>query len=175
MVNRLSDIVWSVSPEHNSLKNLVQKLEEYAREMAKVKNIKVQMNAPECLAELQLPVETRHNIYMLCKEAINNAVKYSEASLLELSVHHSDHLIEFIVSDNGKGFDIATIKKGNGLVNMQKRADETGAKVMREIFSVARNYYLIAMFFKNAFRIKSPGAVLLLKVFLHILVMVLWK
>lgn len=148
MVNRLSDIVWSVSPEHNSVKNLVQKLEEYAREMAKVKNIKVQMNAAECLAELQLPVETRHNIYMLCKEAINNAVKYSEASLLELSVHHSDHLIEFIVSDNGKGFDIATIKKGNGRVNMQKRADEIGAKLCVKSFPLRGTTISLQCFLK---------------------------
>jgi signal transduction histidine kinase len=76
-----------------------------------------------------LPVETLHNINLLCKESINNAVKYSNASLLELSVHHSDHLIEFIVSDNGRGFDITVIKKGNGLDNMQKRADEINAKL----------------------------------------------
>ena len=129
MVNRLNDIVWSVSPEHNSLKNLMQKLEEYALEMATVKNIKVQMNVPEGLAELQLPLETLHNIYLLCKEAINNAVKYSEASLLQLCAHHSDHVIEFTISDNGKGFDMATVKKGNGLMNMQKRADEISAKL----------------------------------------------
>jgi len=132
MVNRLSDIVWSVSPEHNSVKNLVQKLEEYAKEMARVKNIQVNVNVPECLAEVQLPVEILHNINLLCKESINNAVKYSNASLLKLSVHHSDHNVEFIVSDNGEGFDIATIKKGNGLMNIQKRADEVNAKLCVE-------------------------------------------
>jgi signal transduction histidine kinase len=129
MVNRLSDIVWAVNPEHNSIKNLVQKLEEYTTEMARAKNIKVNVNAPECLGELELPLEIRHNIYLLCKEAINNAVKYSHASLLELGVHHSDHVIEFTINDNGKGFDMATVKKGNGLMNMQKRADEIGAKL----------------------------------------------
>jgi len=127
MVNRLSDIVWSVNPEHDSLKKFVQKLEEYAKEMATVKNIRVQVNAPESLAELQLPVENRHNIYLFCKEAINNAVKYSNASLLELSVCHYDHVIEFTIKDNGKGFDMATVTKGNGLINMQKRADEAAA------------------------------------------------
>jgi signal transduction histidine kinase len=129
MVNKLSDIVWSVNPEHNSLKNLVQKLEEYAGEMARVKNIKVQVNKSECLAEFQLPVETCHNIYLLCKEAINNAVKYSHASFLELGAHHADHFIEFTITDNGEGFDISTIKKGNGLMNMQKRADEINARL----------------------------------------------
>ena len=127
MVSRLNDLVWAVNPEHNSLKNLMQKLEEYATEMTMVKNIKVQVSAPENLAEIQLPVESRHNIYLLGKEAINNAVKYSEASLLELSVHQFDHVIEFTITDNGKGFDMATVKKGNGLMNMYKRADEMAA------------------------------------------------
>ena len=131
MVNRLNDLVWAVNPQQNSLKDLMQKLEEYAMEMAVVKNIKVQVNAPESLAQLQLPVESRHNIYLFGKEAINNAVKYSQASLLELSVHHFDHVIEFTIKDNGKGFDMATVKKGNGISNMQKRADEAEA-----IFSI---------------------------------------
>ena len=131
MVNRLNDIVWAVNPEHNSLKSLMQKLEEYAMEIAIVKNIKVQMKTPSSIAEIQLAVESCHNIYLLAKEAINNAIKYSNASLLELGVHHSGHSIEFTIKDNGKGFDMASVKKGNGLINMQKRADEAAA-----IFSV---------------------------------------
>jgi len=131
MVNRLSDLVWAVNPQQNSLKDLLQKLEEYAMEMAMVKNIKVKVDAPGNLAQLQLPVESRHNIYLVGKEAINNAVKYSQASLLELNVHHFDHAIEFIIRDNGRGFDMATVKKGNGVINMQKRADEAAA-----IFSI---------------------------------------
>jgi signal transduction histidine kinase len=127
MVNRLNDIVWAVNPEHNSLKSLMQKLEEYATEIAVAKSINVKMKTPESLAGIQLPVESCHNIYLLVKEAINNAVKYSCASMIELNVHHFNHTIEFIIKDNGKGFDITTVKKGNGLINMQKRADEVAA------------------------------------------------
>jgi signal transduction histidine kinase len=105
----------------------MQKLEEYAVEMALVKNMKVHVNVPESLAEFQLPVESRHNIYLLTKEAINNAVKYSHATRLELSVHQFDHVIKFTIIDNGNGFDMTTVKKGNGLINMGKRADEAGA------------------------------------------------
>jgi ligand-binding sensor domain-containing protein/signal transduction histidine kinase len=127
MVNRLNDIVWSINPEHNSLKNLIQKLEEYAREMAIAKNIKVQVNAAECLAQIQLPVETCHNIYLFGKEAINNAIKYSHASLLQLSAYQDEDIIELTIKDNGQGFDTATVRKGNGLINMQKRADDIAA------------------------------------------------
>ncbi len=128
MVRRLNDIVWAVNPDHNSLKDLMQKLEEYATEMAMVRNIKVQTNIPESIAELKLPVEVLHNIYLLFKEAINNSVKYSNASSLELAVQHLKHLMEFTIRDNGKGFNMATIKKGNGIMNMQKRAEEIDAE-----------------------------------------------
>ncbi len=123
MVNRLNDLVWAVNPLHNSLTDLMQKLEEYAKEMAIVKNISVKVDVSENLSQFQLPVESRHNIYLLCKEAINNAVKYSQASLLTLKVHQCDHVIEFKIMDNGKGFDTTTVKKGNGISNMRKRCD----------------------------------------------------
>jgi signal transduction histidine kinase len=128
MVNKLSDIIWSINPEHNSIKNLFQKLREYATEMGAAKNIKVQVESSESLTEVQLPVKIRHNVYLLFKEAINNAIKYSDATLLQLSVYYSDYSIAFAINDNGKGFDFTTVKKGNGLMNMQKRADDIHAK-----------------------------------------------
>ena len=130
MVTRLNDIVWVVNPQHDSLQKLIQKLEEFATEIAMAKNIKVQVVVPSPIANLKLKMENRRNIYLLCKEAINNAVKYSHASLLELTVQEVDHSVQFLVRDNGIGFDVQTIKKGNGLENMQKRADEIGAKLV---------------------------------------------
>lgn len=146
MVNRLNDLVWAVNPGHNSLQSLMQKLEDYAMEMAKVKNIKVRMTAPPNLDELQLPLESRHNIYLLAKEAINNAVKYSHASLLDLSVQQLDHELIFTIMDNGKGFDMAAVRKGNGLINMRRRADEASAKL--HISSTAQIGTLISLHYK---------------------------
>jgi signal transduction histidine kinase len=130
MVSRLNDIIWIVNPGHDSLQKLVQKLEEFATEMATVKGMKIQVNIQHSIAELKLPMETRRNIYLICKEAINNAVKYSQATRLELIVHAFDHSVEFFIKDNGKGFDMVAVKKGYGLENMQRRADEIGAKLM---------------------------------------------
>ena len=128
MVNKLNDIVWLVNPEQDSLKQMVDKLEEYAYQMATVKNIKVIVNIPEKIAGLKMSMDKRRNIYLLCKEAINNAAKYSNASLFELRIKDYDHSLEFLIKDNGKGFVVETVKKGNGLESMQKRAAEMGAK-----------------------------------------------
>lgn len=128
MVNKLNDIVWLVNPDQDSLQKLIQRLEDYARDMAAIKNIHVKVNAPENLHEHNLPMESRRNIYLFCKEAINNAVKYSNGTLLELNIKETGNLLEFSVNDNGKGFDVVMVKRGNGLENMKKRADEIGAK-----------------------------------------------
>ncbi len=126
MVNKLNEIVWLINPEQDSLLKLTERLEEYAREMAVLKNMQVKITLPVRIAELSLPVQNRRNIYLFCKEAIINAVKYSNGSLLELSIKEIDGKLEFSISDNGKGFDAGIVRKGNGLENMHKRAEELG-------------------------------------------------
>ncbi len=129
MVNKLNDIVWLINPDQDSLQKLIQRLEEYATDMGMIKNMQVKVNVPEHLREHSLPMESRRNIYLFCKEAINNAVKYSNGTILELNIKEKNGTLEFSVSDNGKGFDEINIRRGNGLENMQKRADEIGAKL----------------------------------------------
>jgi signal transduction histidine kinase len=72
-------------------------------------------------------MESRHNVYLIFKEAINNAIKYSGATEINLGVNAVDHSVEIYLKDNGCGFDEAGVKKGNGLENMYKRAEEIGA------------------------------------------------
>ena len=127
MVNKLNDIVWLMNPEQDSLQKLIQRLEEYARAMAGIKNMQVSVDLSPGMEEQTLPLGKRRNIYLFCKEAINNAVKYSEGTLLELRIRASGATIEFAIGDNGKGFDAIMVRRGNGLDNMQQRADEIGA------------------------------------------------
>lgn len=125
MVEKLADLVWSSNPEQDSLQLLFERLEQYGFDMCKAKNIHFKANI--FIGDIGLPSENRYQVYLFAKEAINNAVKYSEAGLLELTVKENYNLLEITISDNGKGFDTENIKRGNGLVNMQKRAEELGA------------------------------------------------
>jgi signal transduction histidine kinase len=129
MISSLNDIVWSINPRRERLQNLFEKLEEYAFMMAGSKNMQVQVGCSSSLQQINLPIESRHNIYLLLKEAINNAVKYSDGTMLQLMVKETGDQLEISVGDNGKGFDVLRVKRGNGLENMQKRADGIGAKL----------------------------------------------
>lgn len=130
MIERLKDIVWSVNPREDSLGQLMSRVEEYAIEMCATGNIKLKLDIPHELLHINVAIENRHHFFLFCKEAINNAVKYSKATMLELKVHISGTVMDFMIKDNGQGFDPTIVKRGNGLLNMQKRADEIGAKLI---------------------------------------------
>ena len=127
MVEKLNDLVWSVNPGQDSLTMMLERLQQYGLDMCSAKNIQFKMEIPATTLVVDLPSGQRYQVYLFIKEAINNAVKYSDATLLQLAIKENKQLLEFNISDNGKGFNIASIKRGNGLYNMQKRADELEA------------------------------------------------
>lgn len=129
MVNRLNDIVWLINPGNDNLQQLLQRLEDYAIQMAAVKNIRVRSNINGHHSKSVLPAEIRRNIYLLFKEAINNAVKYSNASQFDLTIAEGADGITIHFYDNGQGYRTDDIKPGNGLRNMKNRAREINAEL----------------------------------------------
>lgn len=125
MVGKLSDIVWLVNPGKDSFQKLIERLEEFASDMAGIKNIELKTDLEAHLRQVNLPVDRRREIYLFCKEAITNAIKYSNASTIELTMTELDNKkIGLFISDNGNGFDPQKVRNGNGLTNMQQRAEK---------------------------------------------------
>src|SRR5690606_8432728 len=69
------------------------------------------------------------NIYRIIQEAINNALKYADASAIDVQFKKVEDELFVSISDNGKGFDPSTVEEGNGLNNMKKRAHEIDGNV----------------------------------------------
>jgi signal transduction histidine kinase len=79
------------------------------------------------LPAVPLGVQTRHNLFMAVKEALNNATKHSAAREIWLGVSLVNDQIVIIVADDGHGFDVAKFgSAGNGLQNLRKRLEEIG-------------------------------------------------
>ncbi|WP_296385312.1 ATP-binding protein, partial [Winogradskyella sp.] len=62
------------------------------------------------------------NIYRIIQEAINNSIKYAEASEIEVVISKEEHQMKITIKDNGEGFDKGKVELGNGLYNMKKRS-----------------------------------------------------
>jgi signal transduction histidine kinase len=68
------------------------------------------------------------NMYRTIQEALNNALKYANATVIAVNIKKLADQTKITIADNGNGFDPETIEKGNGLKNMQKRMEEIGAR-----------------------------------------------
>jgi signal transduction histidine kinase len=71
----------------------------------------------------------RHSVFLVVKEAFNNAVKHSAATELWLRLTVSDGVMTIEVSDDGRGFEVGAGREaGNGLRNMAERMAEMGGQ-----------------------------------------------
>jgi len=122
MVEGMSDIVWSINPANDDIEKILLRMRTYAFEMSEATNARLNWEIPDAFNKLKLGMEQRKNFYLIFKEAFNNVIKYSEAATISIRVHLLKNCIDFLITDDGKGFDPETVKKGNGLVNMYKRA-----------------------------------------------------
>lgn len=128
LLERLSDIVWAINPRNDQFEKIVTRLRNYASKMCMAKNIEVNFTSDPALNDVVCPLDVRNNFYLILKEAINNAAKYSGADKLMVSISKRGKLLMASVADNGKGFTPASYNEGNGVKNMKQRAADISAR-----------------------------------------------
>jgi signal transduction histidine kinase len=129
LMERMDDIVWSISPRNDSLENLLIRVRHFATTLFEAKGIEYNIDIQKNISEVRLPEDYRQHIYLILKEAINNLVKYALASQAFLEVNYDRECLTLCVRDNGRGFDPATPSTGNGLSGMQRRAAMMNARL----------------------------------------------
>lgn len=129
-VRALEEIVWAVRPGSDSLQSLVEYIAHFANELFENDPVRCRLDLPHDLPARPLPPDVRHNIFLIVKEALTNALKHAGAKEVRVSAKASGPTLEIVVSDDGRGFAANGAKspaKGNGLGNMRRRAASIGA------------------------------------------------
>jgi signal transduction histidine kinase len=127
-MDKMGDIVWMIKPGETESGSLKQRMERFTYEICGSRNISAALQIDQ-LEKIKLSMEQRKNIYLIFKEAVNNAVKYSGTEKIEIiaSVQNKELMLQ--VKDFGKGFAFETTGKGNGLDNMKHRAAEMSGTI----------------------------------------------
>ena len=114
------------------MQSLVEYIAHFANELFDGGGIRCRLDLPHDLPALPLPPEVRHNVFLVVKEALANALKHAAAREVHVSAQATDQALEIMVQDDGKGFDILGQSRGNGLGNMRQRAQAIGENVTIE-------------------------------------------
>jgi len=125
IMENMSDLVWAINAETDDMQSLLRRIRQFGASLLEAKNIELEVPGDNTPAALLLKTDAKKNILLICKEAINNIAKYSQASKVQISIVVTDKLFRLDIHDNGTGFNPGN-NHGNGLHNMRKRCEESG-------------------------------------------------
>ncbi|TVZ56032.1 signal transduction histidine kinase [Lutibacter sp. Hel_I_33_5] len=129
-IHQLRDTIWAMNKNEVSVEDLHARVLSYVEKAKTVRpdiNFKVNYSIDK---NLSLTSFAGMNIFRVLQEAINNAIKYANATSIDINLNKKDNHFIAAVIDNGIGFNITKVELGNGLSNMEKRMSKIGGKVV---------------------------------------------
>ncbi len=129
VLESMSDIVWAVNTKNDQLHNIINRMRNFGIGLSEARDFQFTITENSQLPDIAIDLNQRKNLYLIFKEAVNNAAKYAHCTKIStvIQIEKNDLIMEII--DDGVGFDprqLQNEKEGNGLYNMRKRAQDLG-------------------------------------------------
>jgi signal transduction histidine kinase len=136
LTRAMDEIIWAANPHHDTLDSLANYLHKFAQDFLESADIRCRVDIPFDLPSWPLSPEVRHNLFLACKEALNNAVKHAGASEIRIRLELGPASCTLKIEDNGRGFALDAVaagnapaqSDGNGLKTMQARLTAIGGR-----------------------------------------------
>ncbi|MCT4629421.1 tetratricopeptide repeat-containing sensor histidine kinase [Winogradskyella sp.] len=125
-IHELRDTIWAMNKDEITFEDLEIRISNFIdKANLAAQNIKFNFKV-ENKVDKQITFSSIKgiNIYRIIQEAINNSLKYANASVIEVLITEAKEQMKISISDDGNGFNEADVDLGNGLNNMKKRAEE---------------------------------------------------
>lgn len=127
LVASLDEIVWAINPHYDSLPALVSYFSLYAESFLNLARISCRLRVAEDIPQHSLDSKQRHGIFCIFKEALNNVIRHSSASEVQIVFEVSEEQFLLSVIDNGCGFEFVPESPGkDGLASLRQRMHELG-------------------------------------------------
>jgi signal transduction histidine kinase len=124
LLGKMNTIIWTMKSSNDTLESLIAYIRAHAIEYFDSTPIECRVQVPAVIPQADVSGEKRRNIFLSIKEALNNAMKHSQASLIQISITASENWLVIRVADNGVGIDAENLRRfGNGLNNMRRRME----------------------------------------------------
>ncbi len=127
LVATLDEIVWAVNPKYDSVASLASYYSLFAQRFLNLAGIACRLEVADSFPATPLDSRLRHGVFLAFREALNNAVRHSGATEVQISMEVVANQLNIAVADNGKGFAPAADQPGSdGLTSMTQRMQKLG-------------------------------------------------
>jgi signal transduction histidine kinase len=132
VMESMYEIIWSINPAKGQATDIISKIKNYIIQVLEPLNIDIHFELAGDLSEKDwgLTIDQRRQLFLICKEAVNNIAKYANATHVTFSLQRERGHVVITIIDNGIGFDPKNVVPGNGLLNMKVRAQALHGEVV---------------------------------------------
>jgi signal transduction histidine kinase len=124
LLGKMNTIIWTMKSSNDTLESLIAYIRAHAIEYFDSTPIECKVQLPAVIPQTDVSGEKRRNIFLSIKEALNNAMKHSQATQIQIIISVTDKWLTIRVADNGVGIDAENLRRfGNGLSNMRRRME----------------------------------------------------
>lgn len=126
-IYQLRDTIWAMNKDQISVEDFESRISNFI-DKANLSAANVNFEFSHHLDhDVSFTSVVGMNLYRIIQEAVNNALKYADATRIKVHLEAQKNRVNITINDNGKGFNTATVIEGNGLQNMKKRAHDINA------------------------------------------------
>ncbi|HEV2329569.1 MAG TPA: ATP-binding protein [Verrucomicrobiae bacterium] len=127
LVTSLDEIVWAVNPRYDSVASLVSYFSLFAESFLGLAGIACRFQVPEELPDWPMDSKVRHGIFCSFKEVLNNAIRHSKATVVQIIFEVVEDNLVLSIIDNGRGFEFVAGEPGkDGLISLRQRMQQLG-------------------------------------------------
>ena len=128
IINSLRDTIWVLNKENITITGISDRIKNYINKLQPSYD-HIQFKISEDIqTDVRINSQNALNIFRIVQEAIHNALKHSGAAVVCLNISSKNNIV-IQITDDGKGMEENMVSNGNGLLNMQARARQTGMKL----------------------------------------------
>jgi signal transduction histidine kinase/Tfp pilus assembly protein PilF len=126
----MNGLIWALQVEHASVDYLFARMREFASDFFENSSIEPKLDLEQIVEVIPISKALMKDVFLVYKEALNNAMKYSQGSVLHVSARLDYEMIIIHISDNGIGIEQnGRNKMGNGIRNMRNRIEKHGGTI----------------------------------------------
>ncbi|MDN5285273.1 MAG: Signal transduction histidine kinase [Mucilaginibacter sp.] len=118
-IQEIRNIIHNVLPPVLTDYGFLVALEALSHKVEQATRIKVKFDKK--ISEQRFPQEVELALYRIAQELFGNAIKHSDASIINLSITQQAGFMIMEFKDNGVGFKLNEVKQGFGIKNLESR------------------------------------------------------
>ncbi len=126
-IQEIRNIIHNVLPPVLTDYGLKEALEGLCLKIEQTTSVTV--NLKKKLDDIRLKPEIELAFYRIAQELFSNAIKHSEATVINLTITKDAGWLVMEFKDNGKGFDMSDVRHGFGLKNLESRVQLINGEV----------------------------------------------